>query len=88
MKKMMLLVFVFVFCIGCQAAHITASKWDTGVPGEKAQVRCEWVDMRSNDHMKQVFSRYDGWKMIYISEYTTGNRFGTEGVVCFERAKP
>ena len=43
--------------------------------------------MRSNSDMEKVFSKYDGWKLLYISEYTTGNRIGTDAAVCFERAK-
>jgi hypothetical protein len=43
--------------------------------------------MRDASEMKQVLSKYDGWRMVYLSEYTTGNRFGTVGVMCFERPK-
>ena len=47
--------------------------------------RCEEVDMRSNSEMLGIFKKYDGWRMIYISEYTTENKFGTSGSVCFEK---
>jgi len=43
--------------------------------------------MRNQSEMDRVFSKYDGWKLVYISEYTTANRFGTDAAVCFERAK-
>jgi hypothetical protein len=43
--------------------------------------------MRSNTEMAQVFAKYDGWKLVYISEYTTGHKFGTDAAVCFERSK-
>ena len=49
--------------------------------------RCEEVDMRSNSEMNKLFQKYDGWRMIYISEYTTGNKIGTSGSVCFEKPK-
>lgn len=47
--------------------------------------RCEEVDMRSNKEMKDLFSRYDGWRVFYISEYTTGNKIGTSASICFEK---
>jgi len=43
--------------------------------------------MRNQSEMDSVFSKYDGWKLIYVSEYTTGNKFGTDAAVCFEREK-
>lgn len=72
--------------VGCSPANIVATKWDSSLNGA-GQIRCEQVDMRHNGEMQKVFSKYDGWKMIYLSEYTTGNRIGTDAAVCFEHAK-
>ncbi|MDI6742387.1 MAG: hypothetical protein QMD11_06555 [Smithella sp.] len=71
--------------IGCQTENVSSVKWDTGVPGEKMQTMYERVDMRNKSARDAVFKKYDGWKLIYISEYTTGNKLGTDGAVCFER---
>lgn len=49
--------------------------------------RCEEVDMRSTKEMNELFARYDGWRVFYVSEYTTGNKIGTSGSVCFEKAR-
>lgn len=88
MKKILLLVPLVGICIsGCQPANIIASKWDSGLSGVNAQTRCEEVDMRSNAEMDAAFKKYDGWKLIYISEYTTGHKIGTHAAVCFERSK-
>ena len=89
MKKLLgiLSIFTCIFMAGCQAANVTASKWDSGVSGDKAQTRCERVDLRDKADMDAVFKKYDGWKMVYISEYTTGNKVGTDAAVCFERVK-
>ncbi len=89
MKKILGILFIFtsVIIAGCQPANVTAVKWDSGVSGANAQVRCEQVDMRNKAEMDGIFAKYDGWKLIYISEYTTGNRIGTDAAVCFERAK-
>jgi len=43
--------------------------------------------MRNKPEMATIFPKYDGWKLIYISEYTTGNKLGTDAAVCFERPK-
>lgn len=88
MKKTHLLVLAAgIGLTGCAPANITSARWDSGVSGASAQTRCEQVDMRSKSEMNAVFTKYDGWKLIYISEYTTGNRVGTDAAICFERAK-
>lgn len=88
MKKISMVVIVSsVILAGCAPANIMASKWDSGLSGTNAQTRCVEVDMRSDSDMASIFSKYDGWKLVYISEYTTGNKVGTSGAVCFERAK-
>ena len=71
----------------CAPANIVASKWESGMHGPNIETRCEEVDMRSNSEMGKLFAKYDGWKLIYISEYTTGNRVGTDAAVCFEHVK-
>jgi hypothetical protein len=85
MKKIILLVLICVLCIGCSPALITASKWKTD-NGPNVQTRCVWMDMRNQKEMDQVFTKFDGWKLIYISEYTTEHKMGTDAAVCFERA--
>lgn len=88
MKKSIALVLLATLGISaCQPANIIATKWDSGVHAPNLQTRCEQVDMRSKSEMDAAFSKYDGWKLVYVSEYTTGNRTGTDGVACFERTK-
>lgn len=86
MKKAVLIAVVLMFfLVGCQPANITSAKWDSGINGN-TQTRCERVDMRDNSEMSSIFTKYDGWKLVYLSEYTTGNKVGTDGAVCFEKA--
>jgi hypothetical protein len=80
-------ILACVILVSCAPANIVASKWDSGVSGANTQTRCEQVDMRNKSDMDSIFAKYDGWKLVYISEYTTGNRIGTDAAVCFERAK-
>jgi len=35
--------------------------------------------------MNEDLETYDGWKMIYVSEYTTTNKVNTSIVMCFEK---
>ena len=88
MRRLSMLVLLScVLLAGCAPANITSAKWDSGLSGGNVQVRCEQVDMRKKSEMDSIFPKYDGWKLVYISEYTTGNRLGTDAAVCFERAK-
>ena len=88
MKKTLILIPLACFCLaGCQPANIVASKWDSGIAGTNAQTRCERVDMRDKSEMDAITGKYDGWKLIYLSEYTTGNKSGTDAAICFERVK-
>ncbi len=88
MKKIPVLVLLACISLaGCAPANIMSAKWDSGVSGANAETRCEHVDMRNKADMDAAFSKYNGWKLIYVSEYTTGNRLGTDAAVCFERAK-
>ena len=86
MRKVVVLIALSCVCIvGCAPANITAVSWPSKTDGDNVQTRCERVDMRSSRQMKSVFSKYDGWRLVYLSEYTTGNKLGTDAAVCFER---
>lgn len=86
MKKLLIIVVFVMLIAGCQPANVTAVKWDHHANGV-TQTRCERVDIRRKAEMENIFSKYDGWNIIYISEYTTGNILTTDSVVCFERVK-
>lgn len=69
---------------GCAPANITAQLRDSDANSNMI-TRCEEFDMRSNGEMKKVLEKYDGWRLIFVSEYTTGNKLGTSGTACFEK---
>ena len=88
MRKIMALALLSTATLcACAPANITAAKWDSGEKGVNVQTRCERVDMRDSSEMDKTFQKYDGWKLIYVSEYTTSNKVGTDAAVCFERTK-
>ena len=70
---------------GCAPANI-ASQMRTHSDNNNMTTRCIEVDMRNQKEMDKLFAKYDGWRVLYISEYTTDNLFGTSGSVCFEKA--
>ncbi len=88
MKKLLIVVSLLcIVVIGCSGANITSKLRQTNLESGYVQTRCERCDMRDANELKAVFEKYDGWQVLYISEYTTGNLVGTSGVICFERIK-
>ena len=69
---------------GCSPANIS-SQLRGSEENSNMMTRCEEVDARSNSELEEVMSKYDGWRLIYVSEYTTGNKIGTSASICFEK---
>jgi hypothetical protein len=87
MKKLLLAAALAATALSftaCEPALIQA-QMRASAKNSNMITRCEEVDMRSNSELEEVFSKYDGWRLIYISEYTTGNKIGTSGAACFEK---
>ncbi len=72
---------------GCAPANIASVMRGSDGNNQYMETRCVTTDMRDKADMDRAFAQYDGWRMVYLSEYTTGNRFGTVGAACFERPK-
>jgi len=85
MKKLLLGVLLLASATGCQPANISAVMRGPDHDYTAMETRCESTDMRVKSEMDRVLEMYDGWRVFYISEYTTGHKFGTDGVICFER---
>lgn len=86
MKKMLFATMALATLTACQPANITAVMRGSDLQAGSMQTRCEATDMRDQSDMQELFAKYDGWRLIYLSEFTTSNRVGTSSVVCFERA--
>ncbi len=79
-------VFLLTVITGCAPANIQSAMRASDT-NSNMMTRCVEVDMRDNSAMEKLFKQYDGWRLIYISEYTTQNKIGTSGSVCFEKPK-
>lgn len=71
---------------GCSAANVR-SEMRMSEANSNMETRCVELDMRDQKEMDATLEKYDGWRVFYISEYTTGNKIGTSGSMCFERQK-
>jgi PBP1b-binding outer membrane lipoprotein LpoB len=71
---------------GCSAANVS-SEMRTPTANFNMETSCVELDMRDNAAMAETFKKYQGWRVFYISEYTSEHKVGTSGSVCFERPK-
>ncbi len=71
---------------GCTAANVS-SQMRTLDNNLNMETKCVAVDMRDQGDMDSVLKKYDGWRVFYISEFTTEHKFGTSGSICLERKK-
>ena len=85
--QLFILLLVSVMLIGCEGANVVANMRQSGLEGTDIQIRCEPCDMRDSMALNNLFAKYDGWSVLYISEFTTGNIKGTNAVICFDRIK-
>lgn len=87
MKRVVCATLFLGMITGCAPANISAVMRGSDHQSPSMETRCEPADMRDAAEMNRVLTKYDGWRVMYVSEYTTGNRFGTAGVICLERPK-
>jgi hypothetical protein len=87
MKKLLFAMLLLGTMAGCSPANISVAMRGSDHENPSMETRCEPCDMRSASELKQALSKYDGWRMIYVSEYTTEHKVGTDGLMCFERPK-
>jgi len=86
MKKVLLTAVIAtapLLFIGCSGAnvHNQIRVNDT----TSMETRCIEMDTRDSGEMDKALAKYDGWRVFYVSEYTTPNKSSVSGVMCFER---
>jgi hypothetical protein len=84
MKKLLAITLAATLT-GCAGANISSQIRDNGNTGPSMQTRCLDFSTGSSDSMNKELVKYDGWKLAYVSEYTTPNKSSTAAVMCFEK---
>lgn len=85
MKKLIALIFIAMLC-GCAGANISSQIRQSGEPGSSKMLRCiDWSTGNLAGESKAMLKPFDGWKMVYVSEYTTPNKVNSRVVMCFEK---
>lgn len=83
--KIFYLFIAVLLLAGCSGANVTSQIRESGEQGSSKMLRCVSISTSSDDSVNQELKKYDGWKMVYVSEYTTSNKANTAAVVCFEK---
>ena len=84
MKKLVLAAMMVVLC-GCAGANISSQMRESGESGSSKMLRCIDLVTGNADRNNAVLKKYDGWKLVYMSEYTTPNKTTSAVVMCFEK---
>lgn len=85
-NRTILIALLPAILAGCAAANISAQTRDSGEPGSSKMTRCTAIT--TGGDTSSELKRFDGWKLVYISEYTTPNKASTAAVMCFEKPYP
>jgi len=86
MKKLMVIGFVALLT-GCAGANISSQMRESPNSVDNGNMKLRCLDFNTGDDksINEQLKKYDGWKMVYVSEYTTANKTATDAVVCFEK---
>jgi hypothetical protein len=83
--KLVTILGVVLFLTGCAAANISSQVRESGIDGSNMITRCVNYTTGNDSETNSILKQYDGWKMIYMSEYTTPNKTNSAAVTCFEQ---
>lgn len=70
---------------GCAGANISSKVRESGEPGSSKMIRCLDLYTGNADTANTALKGYDGWKLVYVSEYTTENKVNSSVFMCFEK---
>ena len=68
---------------GCAPANISSNLRNPSSDNLSMETRC--INLKTGNNNDSLLSKYDGWKVVYASEYTTANQSTTTMVMCFEK---
>lgn len=88
--KMFAFVALVASLSGCGYPAFTSSIRPNFPPDAKVEMKCELIEMNSSRDvvdLNTTFNKYspDGWRLAYLSEYTSTGISTFSNLVCFER---
>lgn len=84
MYKSLIVVSATLMLSACSGANVTSQMRDFNAQNPNSQTRCTTFST-GTDAANKALAAYDGWTMVYASEYTTDNKTTTEMTMCFEK---
>lgn len=83
MKALITIIFL-ISLAGCAGGNLTSHTIDSSMKSSNLQLRCVSFESGS-ENARDLTSRYDGWKMVYISENKPFYSLKTTMNICFQR---
>jgi hypothetical protein len=83
--KLLISIGAALILSGCAAANISSQVRGSGSDSSAMMTRCANYSTGSDTTTNNILKQYDGWKLIYVSEYTTPNKTNSAAVMCFEK---
>jgi hypothetical protein len=83
--KLVTILSIVLFLTGCAAANISSQVRESGVEGSSMITRCVNYTTGNDTETNGILKQFDGWRMIYMSEYTTPNKTNSAAITCFEQ---
>ena len=79
------MLLISIFITGCAPANISSSLRAPSIDNLSMKTRCVDFETGRGNKVNSLLSQFDGWKIVYASEYTTANKTTTSMVMCFEK---
>lgn len=88
MKQAVLALALAIGLSACAPANVSSNLRDSSSPESSMTTRCVDFTTGNDERVNALLRQYDGWKLAYTSEYTTGNKLTTSMIMCFEKPYP
>ena len=85
MKSVVFSVVSLLLLSACAPANVSSNLRGPSGPEMSMSTRCVDFSTGNEGKVNALLKQYDGWKLVYASEYTTANKVTTAMVMCFEK---
>jgi hypothetical protein len=69
----------------CAPANVSTNLRQPSGNESSMATRCVYFTTGDEEDSNKTLKKFDGWKVTYTSEYTTGHKATTAMVMCFEK---